>query len=106
MLDGLPANIYYSDNNAGIFPVYPLNGKRISDNKVWGLYVSSTRAGVLVIVPNRELCMAIPDCTHWKWQIDATCKEYRDDFPNGVNIGTSRCQSYIGEFNIYATDWH
>lgn len=35
LLDGMPANIYYNNNNAGTYPVYPNTGKRVDNNQRW-----------------------------------------------------------------------
>jgi len=40
MLDGRIASEYYADSNAGAHLVNPTNGRRFTDNKVWGNYTT------------------------------------------------------------------
>jgi len=118
LLDGVLAKDYYSDNDASTYIVNPNNGRRFSDNKIWGSY----------IIGNRHLKYIQWNSTstssyraYYRWYGENDCRngwkpwenfskysssndKYRDNYYKSVPI--SLCNSKIGTYYIYNTDWH
>jgi len=106
LLDGIEAQIYYSDASAGNHLVNPSNGKRFSDDKIYGTYNTNVANSKCVYSKGTG---GYSSADGLRWVSESICGAFDNgDCGGGLEgyVSVSYCNSRIGSYWIYATGWH